>query len=134
VGKESVLPGNTVKVALVGKNMGHPAAFPVGLPEFFIKLFTKTGDNVLDPFAGSGSTGLAAEKLNRNVVLIDNKEDYFKTMQNRLRTVKPDRERSFKISQQKTEIEYYAMPTMLESKKRYLVGKNLRDSFPEESS
>ena len=61
VGKESVLPGNTVKVALVGKNMGHPAAFPVGLPEFFIKLFTKTGDNVLDPFAGSGSTGVAAE-------------------------------------------------------------------------
>ncbi len=73
VGKESVLPGNAVKVALVGKNMGHPAAFPVGLPEFFIKLFTREGDNVLDPFAGSGSTGVAAEKLNRNVVLIDNK-------------------------------------------------------------
>jgi site-specific DNA-methyltransferase (adenine-specific) len=84
VGKDKVLPGNTVKVALVGKNMGHPAAYPVGLPEFFIKLFTKTGDNVLDPFAGSGSTGLAAELLHRNVVLIDNKEEYFETMKSRL--------------------------------------------------
>ena len=84
VGKRSVLPGNTIKVPLVGKNMGHPAAFPVGLPEFFIKLLTKSGDNVLDPFAGSGSTGLAAEKLDRNVVLIDNKEEYFETMKSRL--------------------------------------------------
>jgi len=96
VGKRKVLPGNTVKVPLVGKNMGHPAAFPVGLPEFFIKLLTKSGDNVLDPFAGSGSTGLAAEKLDRNVVLIDNKEEYFETMKSRLgRNNLLDRERLF---------------------------------------
>jgi site-specific DNA-methyltransferase (adenine-specific) len=96
VGKDKVLPGNTVKVALVGKNMGHPAAYPVGLPEFFIKLFTRTGDKVLDPFAGSGSTGLAAELLGRNVVLIDNKEEYFKTMKNRLEQTKSyRRQRSF---------------------------------------
>lgn len=55
--------------------MGHPAVFPVGLPEFFIQLFTKPGDNLLDPFAGSGSTGLAAENLCRNVVLIDAKAE-----------------------------------------------------------
>ncbi len=84
VGKSTVLPGNTIKVPLVGKDMGHPAAYPVGLPEFFIKLFTKPGDNVLDPFAGSGSTGLAAEQLDRNVVLIDNKREYLATMKSRL--------------------------------------------------
>lgn len=128
VGKDSVLPGNTIKVALVGKNMGHPAAFPIGLPEFFIKLFTRPGDNVLDPFAGSGSTGVAAEKLHRNVVLIDNKDEYFKTMKNRLSTIKPDRERSFRISGQRLKMEYYAMPTMLEAKRLYLVGKSGRDS------
>lgn len=84
LGKEAVLPGNTISVPLVGKNMGHPAVFPIGLPEFFIKLFTKENDNVLDPFAGSGSTGLAAIKLDRNVVLIDSKEEYFHVMKKRL--------------------------------------------------
>lgn len=86
--KQLVLPGNTVHVGLVGKNMGHPAAFPVGLPAFFIKLFTQTGDVVLDPFAGSGSTGVAAEELERNVVLIDIKAEYIDTMRTRLAKVK----------------------------------------------
>ena len=82
--KPYVLPGNVVEVPLVGKNMGHPAVFPVKLPDFFIKLFTKEGDDVLDPFAGSGSTGIAAENLHRNVVLIDNQQDYFRVMRDRL--------------------------------------------------
>jgi site-specific DNA-methyltransferase (adenine-specific)/site-specific DNA-methyltransferase (cytosine-N4-specific) len=122
VGKEFVLPGNTVKIPLVGKNMGHPAAFPVGLPEYFIKLFTKAGDNVLDPFAGSGSTGVAAEQLERNIVLIDNKEDYFKTMKSRLKTIKPDRERSFNVSAYGVQSESYAVPMLLEPHERYLTG------------
>lgn len=82
--KDWVFPGNTVSAPLVGKNMGHPSVFPVGLPEFFIKLFTKKGDNVLDPFAGSGSTGIAAENLERNVVLIDNKKEYIEVIEQRL--------------------------------------------------
>ena len=82
--KESVLPGNTISLPLIGKNMGHPAVFPVGLPEFFIKLFTKEGDLVLDPFAGSGSTGIAAKNLNRNVVLIDTNPQYVQVMTDRL--------------------------------------------------
>ena len=88
--KRFVLPGNAVRVPLVGKNMGHPAVFPTGLPEFFIKLFTRPGDRVLDPFAGSGSTGVAAEQLKRNVVLIDNKEEYVDLMVERLSSVKSE--------------------------------------------
>lgn len=84
VGKGEVLPGNTISVPLVGRNEGHPAVFPVGLPEFFIKLFTKPGDIVLDPFGGSGSTGVAATNLGRNVVLIDRKAEYCKIMQEKL--------------------------------------------------
>ncbi len=84
VGKKTVLPGNAVHIPLVGKNMGHPAVFPVGLPEFFIKLFTKADDYVLDPFAGSGSTGLAAENTDRNVVLIDTKMEYINITKYRL--------------------------------------------------
>ena len=86
--KKMVYPGNTVSVPLVGKNMGHPAVFPVGLPEFFIKLFTKPGDIVLDPFAGSGSTGVAAAQLNRNSVLIDDTEEYCHVMLNRIKKIK----------------------------------------------
>ncbi len=44
---------------------GHTAAFPVGLPEFFVKAYTDEGDTVFDPFMGSGSTLLAAHKQNR---------------------------------------------------------------------
>lgn len=94
--KETVLPGNTVSVPLVGKNMGHPAVFPIALPEFFIKLFTKPGDTILDPFAGSGSTGLAAERLDRNVVMIDTKAEYIETIKSRLdKTKLPSRQRFF---------------------------------------
>jgi site-specific DNA-methyltransferase (adenine-specific) len=84
VDKELVLPGNVISVPLIGKNMGHPAVFPNGLPEFFIKLFTTEKDNILDPFAGSGSTGIAAIQNDRNAVLIDNKEEYIQVIRERL--------------------------------------------------
>jgi len=83
VGKDLALPGNVLSVPLVGTNMGHPAVFPVGIPEFFIKLFTREGDTVLDPFAGSGQTGIAALRLKRNVVLIDNKPEYIELIKRR---------------------------------------------------
>lgn len=44
---------------------GHSAAFPVGLPEWFIKAYSDAGDNVFDPFMGSGSTLLAAHRQDR---------------------------------------------------------------------
>ncbi len=84
LGKKYVLPGNTISIPLVGKNVGHPAVFPIDLPVFFIKLFSKENDIILDPFAGSGTTGVAALKLNRKVVLIDNKLEYMKIINARL--------------------------------------------------
>ena len=84
VDKETVLPGNSISMPLIGKNMGHPAVFPIGLPEFFIKLFSKEGDNILDPFGGSGTSGLSAIQQNRNAVLIDTKPEYIEVMKNRL--------------------------------------------------
>ncbi|MEO7294806.1 MAG: DNA methyltransferase [Candidatus Limnocylindria bacterium] len=44
---------------------GHPARFPEGLPEFFIKLLTDPGDLVVDFFAGSNTSGAVAERLGR---------------------------------------------------------------------
>ncbi len=59
-------PGNRLPT-FAGSQLatGHTAAFPVGLPQFFIQAFTDKGDSVFDPFAGSGSTLIAAERLKR---------------------------------------------------------------------
>jgi len=51
--------------------IGHPARFPAQLPEFFIKFLTKPGDLVVDLFAGSNTTGEAAERLGRRWVACD---------------------------------------------------------------
>ncbi len=84
VGKDKVLPSNVITCAVVGKNKQHPAVFPTALPEFFIKLLSPPDGLVLDPFAGSGSTGVAALLLNRNCVLIDNQEKYYQATLKRL--------------------------------------------------
>lgn len=76
VGKETVLPSNVLSLAVIGKNKNHPAVFPVDLPAFFIKLLCPEDGFVVDPFAGSGSTGIAALTLGRSSVMIDNNEDY----------------------------------------------------------
>lgn len=54
----------------------HPARMPIGLPEFFIKFLTTPKNLVLDPFAGSNTTGAAAEKLKRRWLAVEPREDY----------------------------------------------------------
>lgn len=56
----------------------HPARMPVEIAEFFIKFLTDSNDLVLDPFAGSNTTGLAAENLNRKWIAIEASEEYVK--------------------------------------------------------
>jgi site-specific DNA-methyltransferase (adenine-specific) len=85
VGKTHVLPSNVIDLPLVGKNYNHPSVFPVGLPAFFIRLFTNTYDLVIDPFGGSGTTGIAAINLKRSSILIDNSKEYCQTAYNRIK-------------------------------------------------
>lgn len=54
----------------------HPARFPAALPEFFIKLTTEAGDLVIDPFAGSNTTGQVAEQLGRRWLAVDQVPEY----------------------------------------------------------
>jgi len=54
----------------------HPARFPATLPDFFIKLLTETSDLVLDPFAGSNTTGAVAEGLHRHWLACETDETY----------------------------------------------------------
>lgn len=49
----------------------HPARFPLALPKFFVNLLTAPGQMVVDPFAGTGTTGLAAEQLGRHWLAIE---------------------------------------------------------------
>jgi len=57
-------PGNRIP-KFQSEALGHAAAFPVGLPSFFIQAFSDQSDVVYDPFLGSGSTLIAADQLNR---------------------------------------------------------------------
>ncbi len=54
----------------------HPARFPQAFAEFFIKFLTDEGDRVLDPFAGSNTTGFVAENLQRQWFAFEINEDY----------------------------------------------------------
>lgn len=58
---------------------------PPELAERCIKAGTKPGDTVLDPFGGAGTTGLVADRLNRNAVLIELNPDYRTLAADRLR-------------------------------------------------
>ncbi len=62
----------------------HPAVYPIALPSHFIKLFTHQGELVIDPFAGIGTTLLAARDLDRNAVGFDLKEEYIEYSKKRL--------------------------------------------------
>lgn len=57
----------------------HPARMPIEIADFFIKFLTTKNDIVLDPFAGSNTTGAAAEKLDRRWIAIEESKDYIKS-------------------------------------------------------
>ena len=77
VGREKAYPTNVLHLATECGNKNHSAAFPKSLPSWFIKLFSEENDIVLDPFAGSGTTCIAAYELNRRFVGIELKREYF---------------------------------------------------------
>lgn len=56
----------------------HPARFPIGLPDFFLRFLTTRGDVVLDAFAGSNVTGEAAQRLGRRWLAFELSEDYLR--------------------------------------------------------
>ena len=64
--------------------VGHPAPFPVELPERLIDLYTYRGDLVLDPFMGSGTTAVAAVRTGRHYVGFDTDASYIKLAEERI--------------------------------------------------
>jgi DNA modification methylase len=62
----------------------HPTQKPVALYEYLIKTYTNPGDTVLDFCMGSGTTGVACVRLNRNFIGIEKKPEYFEIAQRRI--------------------------------------------------
>ncbi|WP_083914994.1 DNA-methyltransferase [Ilumatobacter nonamiensis] len=69
--------------------VGHPAPFPVALVERCLHLFTYDGDVVLDPFMGSGTTGVAAKRTGRRFVGYDTEPAYVRQARERIDSLAP---------------------------------------------
>ena len=55
----------------IGQDIDHPAVFPVALPQFVLEAYSDTGDIVFEPFCGSGTTMLAAQRSGRKCRLVE---------------------------------------------------------------
>lgn len=67
----------------------HPAPYPLGLAERLVRMFSFVGDNVLDPFGGTGTTTLAAAKWGRNSISMEIEPQYYDIMRNRINKIEP---------------------------------------------
>lgn len=75
--KEGAVVPNRKKRPFNPVQNNHPTVKPIALMEYLIKLVSKEEATILDPFMGSGSTGIAAKKLNRNFIGIEMDEGYY---------------------------------------------------------
>lgn len=102
--RKGAIPPNLLQIANTASNTryqrycraaridGHPARFPKKLPEFFIMFLTEEQDTVLDIFAGSNTTGIVAERNNRNWLAFDNNRSYLAASAFRFVKFKTDEE------------------------------------------
>jgi site-specific DNA-methyltransferase (adenine-specific) len=68
---------NVVETAVASSDKNHSAIFPLELPSWFIRLFSRKNDVILDPFLGSGTTAVAATLLGRKYIGIELNKEYF---------------------------------------------------------
>jgi len=82
--RKLVYPTNVLHLSTECANRKHSAAFPIGLPTWFIKLLTDEDDIVLDPFMGVGTTALACLNLNRHYTGVELSPEYYELSQKAL--------------------------------------------------
>jgi DNA modification methylase len=70
----------------------HPTVKPIALMEYLVKLVSREGQVILDPFMGSGTTGMACKKLNREFVGIEMMPDYMEIAKARIDGVKESKQ------------------------------------------
>lgn len=82
--KDTKIAPNIFAYTLGKEKTGHPAPFPEKLAHDHIISWSNEGDTVLDPFMGSGTTGVACKKLNRNFIGIELDPEYFEIAKKRI--------------------------------------------------
>jgi len=82
--RDKAYPTNVLHLATECNNKNHSAAFPEELPEWFIKLFTREYDTILDPFMGSGTTLIVANRMKRHSIGIDVVLEYYELVKSQL--------------------------------------------------
>ena len=80
----------------LSKNI-HPTTKPVKLMSYIITLFTREGDWVMDPFLGSGTSGIASKLLNRNFIGVEREKEYFDICEERLSVSREELVKFFKM-------------------------------------
>ncbi|HKJ63727.1 MAG TPA: site-specific DNA-methyltransferase [Hyphomicrobiales bacterium] len=80
---------NVWTIATAPYSEAHFATFPPDLPETCIKAGSRIGDMILDPFGGAGTTGLVADKLGRNAILIELNPEYAAMAERRIQSSAP---------------------------------------------
>jgi site-specific DNA-methyltransferase (adenine-specific)/site-specific DNA-methyltransferase (cytosine-N4-specific) len=81
------LPTTLVNISSESKRIAdnHVAVYPVELVDYFIKGSTQEGDIVLDPFMGTGTTGVSAQKLCRSFIGFERQQEYIEVANNRIK-------------------------------------------------
>jgi site-specific DNA-methyltransferase (adenine-specific) len=85
--RDKAYPTNVLHLATECNNKNHSAAFPEELPEWFIKLFTKPHDTILDPFMGSGTTLFVAKRMMRHSIGIDIVPEYYDMISKKIQPI-----------------------------------------------
>jgi DNA modification methylase len=88
------IPDSVIRVmrhkGKIGQDIDHPAVFPVALPEFVIEAYTEAGDIVFEPFGGSGTTMLAAQRTGRVCRMVEIAPEYVDVAIKRFQQNHPD--------------------------------------------
>jgi DNA modification methylase len=94
VTQETKIPDSVIRImrhkGKIGQDIDHPAVFPVALPQFVIEAYTDAGDIVFEPFGGSGTTMLAAQRTGRICRSIEIAPEYVDVAIKRFRQNHPD--------------------------------------------
>lgn len=77
-------PKNILRIGSENLGQGHTAVFPTPFAEWFVKGYSNPGDFVYDPFGGSGTTAVAAQKNGRNWILNEIHEEYIEIARKRI--------------------------------------------------
>jgi len=92
--QETKIPDSVIRVmrhkGKIGQDIDHPAVFPVALPEFILDSYSDSGDIVFEPFGGSGTTMLAAERTNRQCRSVEIAPEYVDVAVKRFQQNFPD--------------------------------------------